>query len=72
MIVRIMSVEAGAISLGVEMRPTAGSVNAGVVTSTFGTISAIDSEMTIEGQTSPYLVQLLKFEVRCPLCQCLP
>ena len=38
MIVRTMSVEAGAISLSAETRPAAGSVNAEVVTGTFGTL----------------------------------
>ena len=45
-IVHTMSAEAGAISLGAETRPTAGSVNAEVVTGTFETITVVASEMT--------------------------
>ena len=39
MIVRTMSVKAGAISLGAETRPAAGSVNTEVVTDTSRTVT---------------------------------
>ena len=67
MIVHTMFVEAGAISLGVEMRPVGGSVNTEVMTDTFRIVMVEASETTTAGQTSQYLVQLLKFEVRYPL-----
>ena len=44
MIVRTMPVEAGAISLGAKMRPTAGSVNAEVVVGISGTVIVVASE----------------------------
>jgi len=74
MIVRTISVEVGVISLGAEMRPAAGSLNIKVVTGTSRTVIVVASEMTTAGTDSQYLVQvqLLKFEVCCPLRQCLP
>ena len=55
MIVRIMPVEAGAISLDAETRLTAGSVNAEVVTGTSGTITVVASEATAAGTNSTVL-----------------
>jgi len=46
MIACIMSVEAGAISLGAETKPIAGSVNAEVVTGTSGTVMVVASKAT--------------------------
>ena len=46
MIVRTMFVEAGAILLGAEMRPTTRYVNAAVVTGTSGTVTVVASKMT--------------------------
>ena len=72
MIVRTMSVEAGAISLVADTRPTAGSINVEVMICTSGTVTLVASKTITTGTDFTYLVQLLKFEVRCPLCQCLP
>ena len=74
MIVRTMHVEAGTISLGAETRLATGFVSVEVVTGTSGTVTMVASEMTTAGTDSQYLVQvqLLKFEVCCPLRQCLP
>ena len=44
MIVRTLSLEAGAISLGVEMRPVAGSVNADVIAGTSKTLTMVASK----------------------------
>ena len=72
MIVRIMSVEAEAISLSVETRPVAGSVNTVVVTGTSGIVTVASSEVITVGTDFRYLVQPLKSEVCCPPRQCLP
>ena len=52
MIMRIMSVEAGAISLGAETRPATGSVNAEVMADTSKTIIVVASEATCAGTNS--------------------
>ena len=46
MVVCIMSVEAGAISLGAETKPIAGSVDAEVLTGTSGTVMVVASKAT--------------------------
>ena len=46
MIVRTVSVQAEAILLGSEMRPATCSVNAEVVTGTFGIVTVVASEIT--------------------------
>ena len=46
MVVRIMSTEVGANSLGVEASPAAGSVNAEVMAGTSGTFIVVASEAT--------------------------
>ena len=72
MIVRPMSVEAKAISLGAETRLAVGSVNVEVVTGTSGTITVVTFETTTARTNFTVLVQLLKFKVDCHLHQCLP
>ena len=49
MIVRTMFVEAVAISLGAEMRPTAGSINAEVMTGTSRIVTVEASEIRTAG-----------------------
>ena len=49
MIVRTMSVEVEAISLGAETRPTTGSVNTEVVTGTSEIVTVVASETTTVG-----------------------
>ena len=58
LLVRIMSVEAGAISLGAETNSIAGYVNAKVVTGTFGTVMVVASKATgaATNSTVPSLV----------------
>jgi len=49
LIVRIMPIEVGAISLGVETRTITGSVNAEAVTGTSGIVIVVASETTTVG-----------------------
>ena len=49
MIVQMMSVEAEAISLGAEIRPAAGSINAEVVTDPSGIVTIVASETITTG-----------------------
>ena len=72
MVVHKMFTEVGASSLGAEVRPVAGSVNAEIVAGTFKTLTMVASKQQSQGQTPQYLVQLLKFKVRYPLRQYLP
>ena len=51
-VVCIMSIEAGANSLGAEIRPAAGSVNTAVVASTAETIFVVASEATVAATNS--------------------
>jgi len=52
MIVRTMSVEARAISLSAEMRPTTGSVNTKIITGTSETVTVVASEAIAVGTNS--------------------
>ena len=54
---------AEAISLGVNTRLAAGFVDTKVETGTSGFITVVAYEMTTAGETSQYLVQLLKSDV---------